>query len=251
MLKKCKHCGRELEANEQNFTRCKTSKDGWYYICKECKNKEKREYYQKHKDEIRLNNAIYRLNNKEKVASWLKKSQLKNKDKISAYAKAYYQEHRNEIRAQQNSYYKGYYQEHKDEQSARNKKWRSENKELLKEWHKAYKRTLDIPVNTNPDITKRCGYCGRELPATLEYFHRDKARKHGISFECKECRSKRDKQRYNEPNTDESITRKCSYCGRELPATLEYFGRSSRNKYGVNYRCKDCAKKMQAKYKED
>ena len=36
---------------------------------------------------------------------------------------------------------------------------------------------------------KTCTKCGNELPATAEYFHRDKNRKDGLYPQCKECQS--------------------------------------------------------------
>ena len=38
-LKKCAHCGQEKPANSHFFSRNSTSKDGWYSICKCCRNK--------------------------------------------------------------------------------------------------------------------------------------------------------------------------------------------------------------------
>lgn len=41
--------------------------------------------------------------------------------------------------------------------------------------------------------TKICPRCGRELPATSEYFRRDKSKKWGLSSHCKECRHQYEK----------------------------------------------------------
>jgi len=54
--------------------------------------------------------------------------------------------------------------------------------------------------------TKICTKCGRELPATTEFFHRCKQFKDGLKYKCKECRSK------------EGIAR--SAIGRVLPEDL-------------------------------
>ena len=45
-------------------------------------------------------------------------------------------------------------------------------------------------VNTDKTIKRICNKCGNELPATLEYFNREKAGKYGISPVCKECKRK-------------------------------------------------------------
>jgi hypothetical protein len=38
--------------------------------------------------------------------------------------------------------------------------------------------------------TKTCTKCGKEKPATLEFFHRANVHKDGLQYECKECRRK-------------------------------------------------------------
>lgn len=36
---------------------------------------------------------------------------------------------------------------------------------------------------------KKCGRCGKEFPATAEYFHKEKRKKGGLALWCKQCRS--------------------------------------------------------------
>ncbi len=38
--------------------------------------------------------------------------------------------------------------------------------------------------------TKICTKCGRELPATKEYFYKNKGGKYGLDSKCKECKNK-------------------------------------------------------------
>lgn len=48
--------------------------------------------------------------------------------------------------------------------------------------------------------TQVCSKCGKELPLTAEYFHRDKYKPSGFKPECKDCNRKRweeNKDRYN------------------------------------------------------
>ena len=48
------------------------------------------------------------------------------------------------------------------------------------------------------------------------------------------------------------LTKICSKCGEEKPATTEYFGKDKRNKDGLNGQCKDCRKEYQCQwYKEN
>jgi len=46
--KKCSRCGQIKLAHKKYFSRNKTSKDGWYSLCKDCRNK--RERRMKHHD---------------------------------------------------------------------------------------------------------------------------------------------------------------------------------------------------------
>ena len=43
------------------------------------------------------------------------------------------------------------------------------------------------------------------------------------------------------------ITKKCSKCGKEYPATTEYFGKDKRRKYGLHSHCKECQRKASQK----
>lgn len=56
------------------------------------------------------------------------------------------------------------------------------------------------------EATKICTKCGRELPATTEFFHRSRSFKDGLKYKCKKCRS------------EEAIAR--SAIGRVLPKDL-------------------------------
>lgn len=92
--------------------------------------------------------------------------------------------------------------------------------------------------------TKKCtGICGKELAATTEFFHKNKRGKFGLRGECRECLNKRKKEKNNPVNTDVSIKQVCSGCGEELSATLEYFYRDKRAKFGVQSECKECYNK--------
>ena len=48
---------------------------------------------------------------------------------------------------------------------------------------------------------KQCTKCGRKLPATTEFFYRNKGGKWGLRVECKECNNERAKQ-YRETHKD-------------------------------------------------
>lgn len=108
--------------------------------------------------------------------------------------------------------------------------------------------------------TKICTKCGKELPATGEYFPKAKAVKCGLRGYCKVCAREMNKEshaRYYKENKDRVNAKnrehyykkhpkelipegfkKCSVCG-ELK-TVECFGKSSKAKDGLKSSCKEC-----------
>ena len=105
---------------------------------------------------------------------------------------------------------------------------------------KNFEKDDDYPVNTDPSITKVCTTCGKEFPATTEYFYRQKTGKYGLTAECKECWNGRKRTKNNPVNTDPSILQRCTKCGKRLPATKEYFHKHKNGKYGLMTICKEC-----------
>ena len=105
---------------------------------------------------------------------------------------------------------------------------------------KNFEKDDDYPVNTDPSITQVCTTCGKEFPATQEYFYKAKNGKYGLRGECKECNSNKQRARNNPINTDPSILRRCTKCGKRLPATKEYFHKQKNGKYGLMTICKEC-----------
>ena len=89
--------------------------------------------------------------------------------------------------------------------------------------------------------TKVCSQCGRELPATAEYFWRLRRVKCGLTPVCKECNREKYISTKIKPRDGYKI---CSKCKRELPATAEYYHRQSANSYGLTAACKECSKKQ-------
>ena len=101
---------------------------------------------------------------------------------------------------------------------------------------------MNTKVCTNPK-------CLKELPATTEFFHKSKDGKFGVRPECKQCWNKRCKERNNPVNTDINIKQTCTgECGKEKPATLDYFYRHKSGKFGVKSICKECEIKTTVKY---
>lgn len=116
-----------------------------------------------------------------------------------------------------------------------------------KQCRKAYKKP------TVPEGYKQCtGPCGRVLPVTKEYFysHRKRSGETGFHAQCKQCI--RANQKENPPLTSAERYKKCTGpCGRELPATLDFWQRDAQKKDGLTYRCKDCLNAWQKEYYEN
>jgi hypothetical protein len=88
--------------------------------------------------------------------------------------------------------------------------------------------------------TKTCCRCKRELPLTIEYFHRYKRSKDGYKELCKECRgSTFGIKQVNKVYTAKEGYKYCGKCKQQLPATEEYFFKG-KGKYGYHNQCKVC-----------
>jgi hypothetical protein len=108
-MKRCSNC--KIEKSFDDFSKLKSSKDGYRYSCKECVkeyNKNyKKEYYLTHKETIDLKNKEYYLDNKERVNKYAseywkieenkkrrvgnnRKWQIDNHEKIRVYKRDYY-----------------------------------------------------------------------------------------------------------------------------------------------------------------
>lgn len=109
-----------------------------------------------------------------------------------------------------------------------------------KECTQAKKRKPPV-ISDIPEGYKKCsGLCGQTLPATTAFFGRNKTQKDGLTLVCKECRSKKQKS-YDYNKLSESVTKRCTGpCGKEYPATPEYFTRFKHGKYGLQSCCKQC-----------
>ena len=118
---------------------------------------------------------------------------------------------------------------------------------------KYFEKDDDYLVNTDPNITQVCTICGREFPATVEYFHKNKNGKYGLKPTCKECINNKKRAKNNPVNTDPNILQRCTKCGKRLPATEEYFYKSKNGKYGLMNECKECSNRRnwECRHKEE
>jgi len=130
------------------------------------------------------------------------------------------------------------------------RKWRQENKEVLyakqKEWYDKNKnlmveRYAEHQKSLPNDATKVCCRCKKELPLTVDYFHRTKYSKNGFKSICKKC----DGGHYGVafPNAvyeSKDGYQYCSKCRKELPISKEYFIPDKRRSTGFGSICKVC-----------
>ena len=100
-------------------------------------------------------------------------------------------------------------------------------------------------------LAKKCTKCGRWLVASTVNFHRSKDQKYGLQATCKECRKNEYRARNNPANTDPNITKVCTICGREFPATEEYFCKHKNGKYGLYSQCKECKVEHDRQYRQE
>lgn len=90
--------------------------------------------------------------------------------------------------------------------------------------------------------TKVCTKCGREKPATPEYFSRDVDKKDGLRPSCRACRCALT------PPKQLSFLLQCRACGKDK--TLSEMQPSEKNRRGVTRNCKECHKIITRKWKD-
>lgn len=131
----CSKCGVEKPLNSDYFHKKKRNKRGFSYSCKECRNRENKEYKEK---------------NKEAQLEYNKKWQKNNKDKVSMYQKAYYEKNKEEINRKSVEYQK----KHPEINIKKRQKRRADMAELpndltIEEWNVALVY-----------FDNGCAYCG-------------------------------------------------------------------------------------------
>lgn len=85
--------------------------------------------------------------------------------------------------------------------------------------------------------TKKCHRCGKELPATTEYFWKASDKKDGLNIFCKDC------SRSKAPMPDVLVLngmKYCQRCNRVLPANNMYFDKHGKTKDGLERTCREC-----------
>lgn len=98
--------------------------------------------------------------------------------------------------------------------------------------------------------TKVCKGCGKELPATREYFYGRPDNKDGLNGKCKAC------VRFGPREEKEKLAdgfKRCNKCETVFPSTEEYF-RPKKNRAGdyiLYYICRECEKQDKHDFKQE
>lgn len=113
-------------------------------------------------------------------------------------------------------------------------------------------RKPDYRARQVKDGMSFCASCGKWLPLTSEYFAKNshKGNVWGFAYKCKQCEGRKYgvyKRRVKEPSKEGYKV--CNDCGKELPATLDYFNKAN-TKSGLYFRCKDCCREVYLKNRD-
>lgn len=92
---------------------------------------------------------------------------------------------------------------------------------------------------------KICSSCKRKLPKNTDHFYKDKNRKDGLTYDCRECRGSNftNKLKWKEGH------RVCIKCEREILETTEYF-RMKEDRSFVSI-CRECENKSNRQWRKN
>ena len=152
VFKKCNKCGKWLVVCKFNFHKSKTKKYGFNSICKKCKSRYSKKYYEDNKEQIKE----YRETHREQF----KEYRETHREQIKKYNKKYRETHREQIKKQYTEY------NSRKEVKERKKEWVKNNEEKCKqvgiEWRKNNPEKVlnhntkrrDVDDNKFTEITK-------------------------------------------------------------------------------------------------
>jgi hypothetical protein len=128
MKKVCSQCNIEKEFTE--FSKRRTSRDGYHSQCKKCRNQYNKQYRIKNREQKKEYNKQYRIKNKEQLKEGKKQYYIKNKEQLKEYNKQY----RIKNKEQRNQYNKQYHIKNREQRNQYNKQYRIKNKEQIREY---------------------------------------------------------------------------------------------------------------------
>ena len=137
----CSKCGNEKDVSK--FCKDKTRKDGYFPQCKECKNSDKKKYYNKNKSIILAKSAKYQKNNFEKIKIIKKRYRENHKEELKIKTINYYSDNHEKKKQK----YSKYYTIHKVEILKKQEKYFRENPNKRKEIYNKFIRTHREEIN--------------------------------------------------------------------------------------------------------
>jgi 5-methylcytosine-specific restriction endonuclease McrA len=178
-IKQCSKC-KESKSLDQ-FYKYKNGKYGVTSICKKCKKRLVKEYYNNNRDKIakyhKEYNKEYRNNNRDKIAKYYKEYYDNNRDKIAKYHKEYIQTERGKLL----------------------NKLKSQNRRYKEKYNtNPGERLTKKQIEYLAEVYKQCAYCNAELtPENTHIDHIHPLSKEGshsidnVVLACKDCNLKK------------------------------------------------------------
>ena len=176
-MKICTKCKIEKEL-EENFPKCKANKSGYRSICKICKNKEGKEYYESKKELISIKHKNYYESNKDEILKRNKEYMINNENKFKQIGKEYYENNKEKILIR----HKNNNIKNKNKKAIYDKKYCNENK-IKRSERKKFRRETDMLFKFKDnsrriiyDSLKRKGFSKKNsteelLGCSLDYFY--------------------------------------------------------------------------------
>jgi hypothetical protein len=127
---------------------------------------------------------------------------------------------------------------------------REKEEQIFQRWEQQRRNAL-FEFSLDAPTEKACRMCGRVLPLSL--FWGRQASKDGHSHYCKDCQTKKSKERkkrLKEQGFPEELIpaqKHCSHCKRVLPQVMFY--RDSTSSTGLDRWCTDCKKEYDKQYR--
>ena len=145
---KCSRCNKEWKPNDTDI-----KKNGEVYkYCMNCREKDKKYYYEKNKEKRIERCRIYREEHKEELKEQKKYYYEKNKEIIAEKVKEYRNNNKEKIKEKAKVYTKN----NKEKIAKRDKEYRNNNKEKIKERKKEYYKKTKCEHNKNYGFCKIC-----------------------------------------------------------------------------------------------
>ena len=131
-LKVCGKCKRELPFD--CFAQSKSTKDGLYCYCKDCKHKNDKEYTDKNAEYMKEKTKQWQMDNPERYKEMMRQYRDDNREKIQQYR----EENRERLNQYKRDHWPQYYEKHKDELIDYQRQYRDEHPDICATRHRQY-----------------------------------------------------------------------------------------------------------------